>query len=179
MRKFLLLLLVAFAVSTVASAQNLKFGKVNTQEIIELLPETDSATVKIEKKMQMLQEQVDILEAEYKTKIAAFERDANTLQGIVAEQRKKDLYDLQMRIQNFSKGAQQELEEYRMALTQPIFKKVQDAINKVSKVNLITFVMDDAQPMFIYMDESAVKDLTPLVKLELKVKDRKAATTAR
>lgn len=178
MRKFLLLLLVAVAVSTIASAQTIKFGRVNSGDIIQLMPETDSAKVKIDNQKAALQETLDFMQAEYSKKMAAFEKDAPTLQGVIAEQRRKDIMDLRARLETFSQEAEQELSQVQMLLTQPIFKKLQDAIDKVSKVNLITFVIDEAQPMFIYMDMSVVKDLTPLVKTELKLKDKKPAVPA-
>lgn len=178
MRKFLLLLLVAVAVSTVASAQTIKFGRVNSGEVIQLMPETDSAKVKIDNQKAALQEQLDFMQAEYTKKMTALEKDAPTLQGVIGEQRRKDVLDLRARLESFSQEAEQELSQVQMLLTQPIFKKLQDAIDKVSKVNLITFVIDESQPVFIYMDMSVVKDLTPLVKQELKLKDKKPATPA-
>lgn len=179
MRKFLLLLLVAATLSITVSAQSaLKFGRVNTQEIISLMPETDSATVKIQARADMLQEQVNFMQEELQKKYTAFQKEAATLTGIIAEQKQKDIVDLRSKLEQFSQDAEQELTQVRNLLTQPIFKKVQDAIDKVSKVNLITFVIDEAQPMFIYMDESAVKDLTPLIKQELKLKDKKVAAPA-
>ncbi|MEG0500550.1 MAG: OmpH family outer membrane protein, partial [Rikenellaceae bacterium] len=119
MRKFLLLLLVAVAVSTVASAQTLKFGRVNTQAIIELMPETDSAQVKIKARADLLQEQVDYMQAELKKKYAAFEKEAPTLQGVIAEQRRKDIVDLQQKLETFSQDAGQELEVIKNSLLQP------------------------------------------------------------
>lgn len=181
MRKFLLLLLVAVAVSTVASAQTVKFGRINSQAIVELMPEADSAQVKIKLRAEQLQEQIDFMQAELKKKYAAFDKEATTLQGVIAEQRKKDIIDLQNRLEQFTQEADQELNQVRGLILQPIFKKLQDAIDKVSKVNLITFVIDEASqaPAFIYIDESAVKDLTPLVKAELKLKDKKPAVPAK
>ena len=169
MKKFFLLLLVAITVSTAVSAQSAKFGRVNTQEIIELMPETDSAQVKIKARADELQNQVNFMQNELQSKYAAFQKDVANLQGIIAEQRQKDIVDLQAKLEQFSQDASKELDQVRMLLTQPIFKKVQDAIDKVSKLNLITFVIDEAQPLFIYMDKSAVKDLNPLVKKELKL----------
>lgn len=179
MRKFLLLLLVAVTMSTVVSAQTLKFGRVNTQAIIQLMPEMDSAQVKLEKQMKVLQEQVDFMRTELEQKMAAFEKEApNLQQGIIAEKKKKDILDLQAKLEQFSRDASQELETMKGLLFQPIFKKVQDAVDKVSKLNMITFVIDEAQPLFLYMDDAAVKDLTPLIKTELKLKDKKPATPA-
>lgn len=175
MRKFLVLLLVAISVSTVVSAQTVKFGRVNTQAIIELMPETDSMQIKVNLKLEALQEQINFMEAELQQKYAAFQKDEKNQQGLIAEQRQKDIIDLQNRLKQFSQDAQVDLERTRNELVQPIIKKVQDAINKVSKVNLITFVYDEAQAPFIYVDEASVKDLTPLVKAELKLKDRKPA----
>ena len=170
-----MLLLVAITVSTVASAQSAKFGRVNTQEIIELMPETDSAQVKIAARGKLLQEQVNFMQQELQKKYTAFQKDAPTLQGIIAEQRQKDIVDLQAKLEQFSQDASKELDQVRALLTQPIFKKVQDAIDKVSKLNLITFVVDEAQPLFIYMDKSSVKDLGPLVKKELKLTAKKVS----
>lgn len=173
MRKFVLLLLVAVTVSVTVSAQTIKYGRVNTQEIISLMPETDSAQVKIQAHATTLQERVDFMRTELEKKYAAFQKEATTLQGIIAEQRQKEIVDLQSKLEQFSQDAQRELEQVRMQLTQPIFTKVQSSIDKVSKINLITLVIDESQPLFLYMDKTAIKDLNPLVRKDLKISDKK------
>lgn len=171
MRKLILLLVAAVCVSTVASAQTVKLGRVNSAQIIELMPEADTVKMKIEARQKELMDQLSQMQNELQRKATAYEQEAPNLTGIIAEQRRKDVIDLQTKLENFSREAQNDLVQYQNLVSAPLFTKVQDAIDKVSKLNLISFVIDEsAQPVFVYMDKAAFKDLTPLVKAELKIK---------
>lgn len=171
MKKLFLLLVAAVCVSTAASAQTVKLGRVNSAQIIELMPEADTVKMKIEARQKELMDQLTQMQNELQRKATAYEQDAPNLTGIIAEQRRKDVIDLQTKLENFSREAQNDLQQYQNLVSAPLFKKVQDAIDKVSKLNLISFVIDESsQPIFVYMDQAAFKDLTPLVKAELKIK---------
>ncbi len=172
MRKLVLLLVAIVAVSTAVSAQTVKFGRVNSAEIIELMPETDTIKVLIEARQKQLTEQITYMQQELQRKIAAFEKDSPSLSGVILEQRRNDIIDLQTKLESFGREAQNELMQYQSELTAPIFEKVQNAIDKIAKLNGMTFVLDESSqvPSFVYVDKDKVKDITAQVKAELKIK---------
>lgn len=170
MRRIFFLLILAVSFSAVASAQTIKLARVNSQEIIALLPEADSVRIKLEARQGELTEQIEYMQSELQRKYAAYQKDKANLSGIIAQQREQDIVDLQEKLQNFSREADSELQAYQQQLTTPIFEKVQAAIDKVSKLNLATIVIDEsAQTAFLYYDKSAFTDLTPAVKKELNI----------
>ncbi len=174
MRKLLLLLVAVVALTTVSSAQSVKFGRVNTAEVIELMPESDTVRTKIEARGAELSEQIKYMQQELQKKVAALEKDMPNLSGLIREQRTQDVYDLQAKLETFAREADQDLAQYQQQILAPIFKKVRDAIDKVAKLNGITFVIDESgQVPFVYIDEAKVINITDKVKAQLKLKARK------
>ena len=64
-----LLAVVMICLSTQSFAQTFKFGHVNTQEVIALMAETDSANVQLQKYAKELDETLQGMDAEFRRKL--------------------------------------------------------------------------------------------------------------
>ncbi len=173
MKRLFLLLVAIVMVAGAASAQTVKFGKVNIDSIVALMPEADSIQIKLQKRSTELRDQVGQMSEELNKKAAAFEKDSPNLSGLILEQRRNEVIDLNQKLEQFAASAEQDLAQYQQQLSAPLFKKVQDAIAKVSKLQGMAFVVEENQVPFIYYDATKFKDITTLVKSELKLKDKK------
>jgi outer membrane protein len=80
------------------------------------------------------------------------------------------LQDMKNRIDNFQAGAQTQLQEQQVALTQPIFNKVDKAIKEVGKEGGFIYVLDVAKGSLLYFDETKSTNIMPLVKTKLGLK---------
>ena len=56
-------------------AQNFKFGYINKDELLKAMPDYDSANVKLEKFRSELVGQLAVMQDEYNTKSAAFNKE--------------------------------------------------------------------------------------------------------
>lgn len=171
-----LLLAVCVALPMCISAQTVKFGTVNSQQLFEMMPEKATAektlveaSKKYEDEYKKLQEDFNKKYKEYQ----ALQNDAATPQTI-KERRVQELSENQQKIQNFQQMAAQDLQKQQEALLAPISEKLNQAIKTVGKEGGYTFVFDLSIPSVVYSGAPA-EDITAKVKAKLGI----TATTAK
>ncbi len=170
MKKILVLLSLLVAVSTTSVVSAQKIGKVTFQEVLFVLPETESVQTQITDYAMQLDEQLEIMRVELNNKIEDYQNKQATYSPAIKEQKEKELNELNARIQEFSQTAQADIQELQQKLTQPLFVKVQEAIASVAKEQAVLMVVDLSQGNNImYIDEANSVDITPLVKVALGV----------
>ncbi len=177
MKKTLLLTMCIMAFGFAASAQGLKFGHINSQEILHLTPERDSAIVKLQAYEADLTETMQGMQDEFQTKYTEYERKMNEWAPVVREAKEKELQELNNRMMQFQQSAQQEMQQMQQLYFTPIIEAVQKAIEKVAKSNSLSHVIDLAGGSLIYFDDKVSVDLLPLVKKELGIPAEKVAPT--
>jgi outer membrane protein len=153
-----------------AMAQNLKFGHINSDELIQSMPEYDSATVKLEKFRKELVNALELMQVELNTKNDAYQKENKTLSDIVRQTKEQELMDMQKRIQDFQTNAQTQLQNKQTEVFQPIYLKVDKAIKDVGKENGFFYVFDVAKGALLYFDETKSVNVMPLVKIKLGLK---------
>jgi len=153
-----------------AMAQSLKFGHINSDELIQSMPEYDSATVKIEKFRKELVNALELMSVELNTKNDAYQKESKNLSDIVKQTKEQELIDMNKRIQDFQTNAQTQLQNKQSEVFQPIYTKVDKAIKDVGKENGFFYVFDVAKGALLYFDESKSINVLPLVKTKLGLK---------
>lgn len=166
-----LLLAVLLAAPMCLSAQALKFGTVNTQEIFNVMPEKATAettlretAAKYDAEGKKLQEAFVKLQEE----AAKLEEDTTTPKAI-KERRMQELQEAYQKIQNFQQSASQDLQRQQEMLLAPIMEKLQNAIKAVGAEGGYTFIYDLSAQVVLYTGNGA-EDVTPLVKAKLGIK---------
>ncbi len=154
-----------------AMAQNFKFGHVNSDQVIQSMPEFDSASVKLQKFQKELVNALDLMQVELNTKNEAYVKESKNLSDIVKQTKEQELTDMNRRIQEFQTSAQTQLQDKQAELFQPIVAKVNKAISDVGKENGYIYVFNIGQGSpLIYFDETKSTNLMPLVKAKLGLK---------
>ena len=166
-----LLLAVLLAAPMCISAQALKFGTVNTQEIFNVMPEKATAentlrdiAAKYEAQSKNLQEAFEKQQADY----AKMEEDATTPKPM-KDRALQDLQESYQKIQNFQQIASQDMQRQQETLLAPIMEKLQSAIKSVGAEGGYTFIFDMTAQIVLYSGVGA-EDVTPLVKAKLGIK---------
>ncbi|HEX7494314.1 MAG TPA: OmpH family outer membrane protein, partial [Bacteroidales bacterium] len=153
-----------------AIAQNFKFGHINSDELIQSMPEYDSATVKLEKFRKELLNALDLMSVEFNTKNESYQKESKNLSDIVKQTKEQELVDMQKRIQDFQNNAQQQLQNKQTEVFQPIYVKVDKAIKDVGKENGFLYVFDVAKGALLYFDEAKSINVLSFVKTKLGLK---------
>jgi outer membrane protein len=173
MRRFIsvatLLIIIAFTGQSL-KAQSVKFGHINSDELIQAMPEYDSALVKLEKYRKELVNALELMTVELNTKNEAYQKESKNLSDIVKQTKEQELMDMNKRIQDFQSNAQTQLQSKQTELTQPIFAKVDKTIKDVGKENGFVYVFDVAKGSVLYFDETKSTNILPMVKTKLGLK---------
>jgi outer membrane protein len=153
-----------------AMAQNLKFGHVNSDELIQALPEFDSANVKLEKFRKELVNALELMSVELNNKNDAYNKESKNLSDIVKQAKEGEIMDIQKRIQEFQTNAQTQLQNKQAELFQPVYAKVDKAIKDIGKENGFVYVFDVAKGSLLYFDETKSTNVMALAKAKLGLK---------
>ena len=154
-----------------AMAQNVKFGHINSDELIQSLPEFDSASVKLEKYRKELINALDLMTVELNNKSETYNKESKNYTDIVKQTKEQELVDMNKRIQEFQNNAQQQLQQKQAELFQPIMAKVDKAIKDVGKENGFVYIFSVGQgSSLLFFDETKSTNVMPLAKAKLGLK---------
>ena len=153
--------------STIEAQSNIAF--VNTLDIINSLPDKASATERLNTLNQNYKQELQIMQNEYNKKYSDFITYQESLAESIKLRRMQELTDLEIRIQNFTKLAQKDIEEHEQLLLEPIKEKVSNAINAVGIEHNFTVIYDLDDSGIVFVSPNAI-DANALVKSKLGVK---------
>jgi outer membrane protein len=153
-----------------AGAQSLKFGHINRNELIQAMPEFDSARVALDKLNKELTNAAELLQVELNNKYEAYLKEGKNLTDLVRQTKEQELQDYQRRLSDFQTNAQNQLQEKQVALFTPITEKADKAINQVGKENGFIYIFDLSGQQIAYFDEVKSVNVLPLAKAKLGLK---------
>lgn len=192
LRNFTLILIIFISTSFTAFAQS-KLAHINTQELIQSMPETKSAQSEIDKLIKTYQtdieamqseldskaKQFDAKRSEYQSKIKQYQSEApnkSEAENVKREQeveketeelqkQQEELQGMQLSINQYQGQAQQDIQKKQFDLLKPITEKAKKAILKIGKEKGYDYVLDSSEGQGVIMAEG--KDLMADVKAEL------------
>jgi len=166
MRKVLVILTMVFAAAAV-QAQT-KVGHINSNLLIEAMPEADSIQKKLGQEQLQWKNILEEKDREMRTKYAAFLEisESPEISNAVKEIKMQEVENLQKQYQELQQSANAELQRKQEELLAPLLARVKTAISDVAKANGYAYVMETSEGSgVIYSDASY--DLLPLVKAKL------------
>lgn len=129
-------------VSLLSGQENLKIGHVNIQEILQQLPETDSIQVVMKNEADEMEKMYGEMINEHETNMKKFEAEKDTYSEFVRSSKETDLIEMSSKIQQFQQTANQQLQKRNIELIQPVYGKINEAIEKVALKNGFTYILD-------------------------------------
>ncbi|MDR0763244.1 MAG: OmpH family outer membrane protein [Bacteroidales bacterium] len=179
MKKIIVILALAVGIVVPATAQHAyKFGHLNVSELIVLMPERDSAAAKMEAYAKDLQEQIETLQVELNNKVNVYQTKQATWSAAILEAKQKELQEMNQRIEEFQRTAQEDFARMQQTLLRPVQEKAMAAIVKVGKDNGFTYIFDTSTGALPYFSADHSENVLPLVKTELKIPADKIAPAA-
>ena len=148
-----------FLFSASANAQQPKFGYINLQEVVSLMPERTEAQTQLQKINDDYASMLELMQVEF--------NNMSTYSDAVKQVKERELQDLDTRMQELYTTANKELETKSNELMAPIIEKAENAIKKVGRDNGFLIIFDESMRPMAYYDESALVNALPLVKKEL------------
>ncbi len=160
-RKLLIILLFAAPLSLFAQE---KYAYVNSQEILNKMPEMGDMEKKIVAKREAIQKNAQDIENEYKQKLQVFQSDTTNVTQSIMQSRYQELQQIEERFKAFMENSETELKQEQENLFLPIQEKLQKAIKDVGDENHYTYIFDGN--MLVYKNAKMI-DATKLVKNKL------------
>jgi len=147
------------------SQAGLKLGYIDSNEILALMPETDSLQQELKDYADYLDQQMSAMGMEYQTKLQQYQENVATMSDLIRQTKEKEITDLQQRIQAFQQSADQDLQSKQQELFNPLIEKVKTAIDEVSRENAYTYVFDVGTGALVFFENG--DNILPLVKAKL------------
>lgn len=173
MKNYFKILVVAIMIMlpTVIFAQkSLKFGHINSAEILQVMPERDSAMAKLQKLNKDLSATYDGMSVEFQTKYQKFLEEQKNLNDLVKKTRSDELTQIQQHIEQFKENANEEIQKNQSELMQPVLEKLKKAIAEVGKEGGFLYIHDIGQGSNILYFSAESLDITAQVKAKLGLK---------
>ena len=165
MKKLILCALCAICGFTTANAQA-KFGHVNTQEIIQAMPEYNTAKTEIDKLQAQYEADLKSMQDELQKKADAFDKEQATLPENIKQRRQTELQEMYQKIQQSYQDNQQALQKASSEKMQAITAKVLDAIKAVGQAGDFV-IINEINAGIPYISTTLSTDVTTEVKKKL------------
>jgi outer membrane protein len=167
MKKLILCAVCAICGFTTANAQ--KFGHVNTQEIIQAMPEYATAKTEIDKLQAQYEADLKSMQDELQKKADAFDKEQATLPDNIKQRRQTELQEMYQKIQQSYQDNQQALQKASSEKMQAITAKVLDAIKAVGQAGDFV-IINEINAGIPYISTTLSTDVTAQVKTKLGLK---------
>ena len=152
-----------------ANAQTPKFGHVDLQALIEVMPERATAEKQFVAYQKELEDALGMMQKEFQAKYLEYATKRDSLSETVRKMKEEDLNAMNERIQTYQTTAQQQLQTKQGELLKPVFDKADKAVKEVGAEKGLIYVFDMSSRTILYNSKESL-DLLPLVKTKLGIK---------
>ena len=164
MKKIILMLLAFMPMAMMA--QNAKFGHLDTQSIMQSMPDFIKARGEIEAEQKQYENELQEMQKELQTKAEKYEKEKATMSATTQQQTEQSLQEMYQKIQQAYQDNQQKIQKSMQEKMMPIQTKIQNAIKAVGKAGNYVYIMDITAGI-PYISETLSKDVSAEVKAEL------------
>ena len=164
MKKIILMLLAFMPMAMMA--QNAKFGHLDTQSIMQSMPDFIKARGEIEAAAKQYDNDLKAMQKELQTKAEKYEKEKATMNATTQQQTEQSLQEMYQKIQQAYQDNQQKIQKSMQEKMMPIQTKIQNAIKAVGKAGNYVYIMDITAGI-PYISETLSKDVSAEVKAEL------------
>lgn len=148
------------------NAQELKFGHIDSRELLMSMPESDSAQAKIQKLGEDYQQQMEEMQVELNKKYDDYLQNRESYTDLIRQTKEADIQEMQQRIGSFEQMAQQDLQQQQQQLMAPILEKANNAVKQVAQENGFIYIFDIGSGNPVFWSEESV-NILPMVKTKL------------
>ena len=159
--------LVLISLITLSTFSQNKFGYIDSQELLMLMPERKNAESEVQNFAKSLESQLAAMTAEYQESVQDYQLNEASYTDLIKQDKIAEITGLEQRIQAFQQNAQQSLQKKEQELLEPILSKARSAIEEVAVEGNFTYIFDKSVGSILYAKES--ENVLSLVKKKLKL----------
>lgn len=135
--------LFLFAVASTAYGQT-QIGYMNTQEVLSEMPERASVEQELNGFIEERQQELEQKSAEFQESVAEYQQNQEQMSEEQREQTEQELAETEASLQQYQQTIQQEIQQQQSSLLQPLYEKMDEAINAVAEEKGLDFVLNEA-----------------------------------
>ena len=143
-----------------------KFGHLDSQALLQSLPEATSVQQKLEAKGKEYEKQLADMQTELQRKAEEYEKTKSTMNATKQKETEEELMKLNEKIRTAYNDNSQALQKAQQEKMQPITAKLVNAIQAVGKAGNYVYIMDITSGI-PYISQTLSEDVTAKVKAEL------------
>ena len=162
----LFIALVMFFGAQVTNAQT-KVGHIDVSALMTTMPAMKAAEAQLTKLREGYDAEYKKLVAEYQTKAAQYQKEAETAGELLNQTRSQEMQDMGTRIQKYQTDADKSLQDKQIELQKPLYEKALAAIKKVSDAKGLSYTIDATSPGTVLNIGAGSIDILADVKKEL------------
>jgi len=162
--KTLIIAIVLFFGAQVATAQT-KVGHIDVSALMTTMPAMKAAEAQLTKLREGYDTEYKKLVAEYQTKAAQYQKEAETAGDLLNQTRSQEMQDMGTIIQKYQDDASKSLQDKQIELQKPLTEKALAAIQKVARAKGVQYVLDSTVGSGVLLADGM--DLLADVKKEL------------
>ena len=163
MKKIIIMLMLLAPMATFAQ----KFGHVDTDAIVQSLPDYSRAKGEIEAVAKQYENELQASQDEFQRQAEDYDKKKSSMNATQQQETEQKLQEMYAKVQQQAQQSQQEFQKAQQEKMQPILTKVRQAIETVAKSGGYVYVMDVASGSVLYINDTISKDLTAEVKAQL------------
>lgn len=168
LKKIVIGILAILPLSIMAqNAAEIKFGHVNTQEIIMQMAQMKDAQKQLETMSKQYEDELTKMNEELQKKYQDFQA-LKDVEDAIKQARQDELMALQQRIELVKQTAQEQIQKKQETLVAPIIELVKKAINEVGQENGYMYIFDLSVPATVYQSPKS-EDVTDKLKKKLNI----------
>jgi Skp family chaperone for outer membrane proteins len=157
--------LFLFVISSSAFGQ-LDIGYLNTQEVMSQMPNRSEVEQELNSFIQQKRTELQQRTTEFQDAVAQFQQNQQNMSESEIQKREKQLSQMEAEMTQYQRGLQQQIQQRRAKLLQPLYNTMNDAISTVAEKNNLDFVINEATSTgenVVYYAASEKMDITDQV----------------
>ena len=153
-----------FALPAQSQVMEVRFGHIDTQSLLEAMPERNSIQSEIEEAASQYEQEIVRMQGELEGKVAEYQQKAESWPAAIRAQKEQDITMGQQGLEQFYATVQQELAGLEASLLEPMIERARVAIEAVGAEEGFTYIFDTSSGSTVY---NGGEDVLPLVKAKL------------
>ena len=149
-----------------ANAQTPKFGHIDLQALIQIMPERVVAEKQYNTFQKELEDALALMQKEFQAKYMDYATKRDSLSETVRKMKEDDLNAMNERIQTYQSSASQQLQTKQAELLKPVFDKADKAVKEVGAEKGLIYLFDMSSRVILYNSKEST-DMLPAVKTKL------------
>ena len=146
-----------------------KFGYVSYLEIVKALPEYNLVEAHLDELQAKYEAEIERSDREFNQKYTDFIEEQSQFPDNIRIKRHKELQELMEISMEFKAEVNRTMREARKEMMKPLYEKVDEAAMKVCVDGGYDYILNTDNRMYIAINPQNGKDITALLKQELKI----------